>query len=55
MIVLGAAVLGAALGWLTAARRGGNRLDKAQYAAGFAILFALIGLFLTIFLARSMA
>ena len=48
MIVIICAVLGAAVGALTARRRKGNGLDMAQYAAGFAIAFALIGLFLTL-------
>ncbi len=43
---------GAVLGALTARRRGGNRLDMAQYVGSFAILFALIGLFVGIFIMR---
>ena len=54
MIVVVSALFGAALGVLTAKRRGGNRLDMAQYGGSFAILFALIGLFVTIFLARAL-
>lgn len=46
-------VLGALIGALVAKRRGGNRLDMAQYAGGFAILFAIAGLFVAIFLFRS--
>ena len=38
-----------------AKRKGGNRLDMAQYAAVFAIFFGLIGLFVAIFLARAAA
>ena len=41
-------ILGALLGGFTAWRRKGNVLDIAQYAAGFGILFALIGLVLAI-------
>ena len=52
MIVIAGAIGGALLGGLTAKRRGGNRPDIAQYAAGYAIAFGLIGLFLTIFLER---
>ena len=55
MIVLAGLVLGAAMGASLAKKRGGNRLDMAQYAAGFAIAFMLLGLFLTIFIERSMA
>jgi hypothetical protein len=49
MIVLAGAALGAVWGVVLAGKRGGNRLDKAQYGAGFGIAFALLGLFLTIF------
>ncbi|MDJ1008716.1 MAG: hypothetical protein QNJ13_12940 [Paracoccaceae bacterium] len=52
MIVLAAVLAGAALGAVTAKRREGNRLDMAQYAAGYGIAFGLLGLFLTIFLER---
>jgi len=54
-IIFVAALIGAAIGALIARRRGGNRLDMAQYAGSFAILFALIGLFVSIFLLRTMA
>ncbi|MEE4345913.1 MAG: apolipoprotein acyltransferase [Paracoccaceae bacterium] len=53
MIVLGAALLGAIIGGMTASRRKGGRLDIAQYAAGYAIAFALIGLFVTLFVHRA--
>lgn len=46
-------VFGAALGAFQAWRRGGKPLDMLQYAAAHAILFTLIGLFVTIFLDRS--
>ena len=52
MIVIAAAVIGAILGWSAARKRQGNRLDKAQYAAGYGIAFALLGLFLTIAIDR---
>jgi hypothetical protein len=53
MIVIGLALLGAIIGGMTAARRKGGKLDIAQYAAGYAIGFALIGLFLTLFIHRA--
>jgi len=53
MIVLGAALLGAIIGGMTAARRKGGKLDIAQYAAGYAIAFALLGLFATLFIHRA--
>jgi len=52
MIVLAGLVLGAVWGVLTARRRGGNRLDMAQYGAVWGIIGALAGLFLTIGLER---
>lgn len=54
MIVIGGFILGAILGATTALRRGGRNLDALQYGAGFAILFTLIGLFVTIFIDRMM-
>jgi hypothetical protein len=52
VIVLAGGIAGALIGALTAKRRGGNRLDMAQYAAGYGIALALLGLFATIFLER---
>ncbi|WP_167852637.1 hypothetical protein [Pseudotabrizicola sediminis] len=55
MIVLAGLVLGAIFGAYTARKRGGNRLDMAQYAAGYAIALMLLGLFVTIFIERVLA
>lgn len=52
MIIIAGALGGGLLGAITAKRRGGNRLDMAQYAAGYAIAFGLLGLFASIFLER---
>ena len=52
MDVLLVAAIGALVGIFAARRRGGNRKDMAQYAAVFAILFALAGLVLSILYAR---
>jgi hypothetical protein len=52
MFVIGGLVLGAVGGGLTAKRRGGRPADIAQYAAVYAILFGLAGLFLTLILDR---
>ncbi|WP_198666150.1 hypothetical protein [Tropicimonas sp. IMCC34043] len=54
MIVILAALIGAIRGVFVARARGGTRLDMAQYGAGYAIAFALIGVFVTIFLERMM-
>lgn len=52
MIVLAGLVAGALTGGFTARRRGGNSADMAQYAAGFGIAFALVGLVATIVIDR---
>lgn len=52
MIVIAAMLLGAVLGWRRATQLGGNGRDKAQYAAGFALAFAVLGLFATVFIDR---
>ena len=48
-------VIGAALGLLAARARGGKALDLAQWAAVFAIMGAVLGLFVVIFIDRAMA
>ncbi|KMW57081.1 hypothetical protein AIOL_002039 [Candidatus Rhodobacter oscarellae] len=55
MIVIVSALVGAIIGALQARRGGGNRKDMAQYAAGFGIAFALIGMLVTVILARTVA
>ncbi|MFE3835647.1 apolipoprotein acyltransferase [Pseudogemmobacter sonorensis] len=52
MIVIAAGVMGAAIGGFSARRKGGRPADIAQYAAAHAILFGLLGLFLTIAIER---
>jgi cytochrome c biogenesis protein CcdA len=53
MIVIFSTLFGALLGAQRARRHGGGKLDMAQWAAGFAIPFALIGLFVTIMIERA--
>ena len=55
MIVLAGLVFGAVFGAYIARKRGGNRMDMAQYAAGYAIALMLLGLFVTIFIERMLA
>ncbi|WP_225029026.1 hypothetical protein [Xinfangfangia pollutisoli] len=55
MIVIGGFILGAILGAATAKRRGGKPADLAQYGATYGIAFAILGLILTIVIARSAA
>ena len=53
MIVIAALLIGAFVGWRRGVAIGGNTKDRAWYAGVFAILFALAGLFITVFLARA--
>ncbi len=52
MIVIFALILGAAYGWMRATKLEGNRADRLQYAAGFGLAFAVIGLVVTVVLSR---
>ena len=52
MIVILGAVGGAIAGAVTARMRQGNAADMAQYAAGYGILCAVVGLVVTIVIAR---
>ena len=52
---LGGLLLGAILGAVRARMRGGTLLDMLQWAAVFAIIFGLIGLFVLIAVERSYA
>lgn len=48
MFVILGIVLGAIVGALLAKRRKGKGLDMLQYAAAYALAFAILGLFITI-------
>lgn len=52
MIVIALALAGAVIGALTARKRKGNGLDIAQYAAGYAMAFAVVGMILTVLIDR---
>ncbi len=52
MIVIVLGILGAVLGGLSARKRRGNRKDIAQYAAGYAIAFMIVGMVITVFVDR---
>ncbi len=52
MIFFAALLFGGLLGAQRARSRGGNGFDIAQYAAGHAIFFAVIGLIVTIVVHR---
>ncbi len=52
MITIVAALLGAFYGAITAKKRGGSPLDMAQYGGAYALVFAVIGLFVSVIVAR---
>ena len=52
---LGGILLGALAGVISARAKGGAALDMAQWGAVFAILGGLVGLFVLIFIERSLA
>jgi hypothetical protein len=52
MFVIGGFLLGAIGGGLRAKSRGGKLADIRQYAVVHAILFGLLGLFITLYLDR---
>jgi len=52
MIVIGLAIIGAIIGGMTAKKRRGNRKDIAQYAAGYAMAFLIVGMFITVIIDR---
>ncbi|MBA3326508.1 MAG: hypothetical protein H0T41_14980 [Rhodobacteraceae bacterium] len=55
MILPLAFAFGALIGWVRAGRRGGDRLDRLQYAAAHGILLTLAALVLTILVRRFLA
>lgn len=52
MILAAALIFGIALGWRHAGRLGGNRKDRLQYAAVYALILSVIGLFASIIIDR---
>lgn len=52
MIVILGAIIGAIIGGSLAKKRGGKPLDILQYAGIFALMFAIGGLFVTLFAHR---
>ncbi|TDL84175.1 apolipoprotein acyltransferase [Palleronia sediminis] len=52
MIVIAGALGGAVFGWRNAARQGGTRADKLQYAVATAIAGSLLGFVLTLIVDR---
>lgn len=55
MIVIVLGIAGALLGGFTARKRGGNRKDIAQYAAGYSMAFIIVGMVLTVILDRMLS
>ncbi len=52
MIIAAFALVGALIGGYNAKKRGGTRLDIAQYAGAYALAFGIVGMFITVFLVR---
>lgn len=52
MIILAFALIGAVIGGFAARKRGGKKLDIAQYAGVYALVFGIVGLFVTVYLSR---
>lgn len=52
MIIISAALFGILLGVRTARQRGGRPIDQWHYGAAYGILFALIGLIVTVVISR---
>jgi len=48
-------LIGAIIGGLTARKRGGNRKDIAQYAAGYGMAFLIVGMIATVLLDRALS
>jgi hypothetical protein len=53
MFILLSALTGAIIGGLVARRREGNRLDIAQYAAGYAMAFTVVSMIIAVILDRT--
>ena len=54
MVAILCALIGAIFGTIRAKRRNGNRLDMLQYASVFALIFAIVGMFITIMIERNL-
>jgi hypothetical protein len=52
MIVIAAFILGAATGWIRAAKAGGGTADKLQYAAAHGMALTVAGLFVALLISR---
>lgn len=52
MIVIVMALIGVTIGIVKARKRGGNRKDIAQYAAGYGLALLILGMFLTVLIDR---
>lgn len=52
MIVIICAFIGGLIGFFTAKRKEGNRLDILQYIAVYALIAVLVGLFATVIIER---
>lgn len=55
MIVIILGLIGACIGGFTANKRGGNRKDMAQYAAGYGLAFVMVGMVITVLVDRAIS
>ena len=53
MLAIIGGILGIALGWWRATKRGGNTADKLQYAVAHGIALLLLGYFIALFLVKA--
>lgn len=54
MIVIALALIGGLIGAFRARQRNGKGFDIAQYAASYGIMFAIFGLFITVFVEKNL-
>ncbi|WP_439104729.1 apolipoprotein acyltransferase [Celeribacter marinus] len=52
MIVIVLSIIGAILGWRSATKREGDRMDKLQYGAAYFLAFAVAGIIITVIVDR---
>ncbi|MEN8837106.1 MAG: apolipoprotein acyltransferase [Celeribacter marinus] len=52
MIVIVLSIIGVIVGWRTATKRKGDRMDKLQYGAAYFLAFAVAGVIITVIVDR---
>ncbi len=54
MFIIFGALVGALIGGTTAYKRNGNKLDIAQYAAGYAMAFTVVSMIVAVIVDRTL-